>query len=80
MEENPGNHVSAEIIRSIADHVLPEIQSWRSGPLENVYAIVWMDAIRYKVMDEKNRPVMRAIYHIIGINPEGYKNLLGMCI
>lgn len=31
-------------------------------------------------MDEKNRPVTRAIYNIIGINPDGYKDLLGMYI
>ena len=40
MEENLGNRVSAETISSITDRVLPEIQSWRSRPLENVYAIV----------------------------------------
>lgn len=80
MEENLGNRVSAETISSITDRVLPEIQSWRSRPLENVYAIVWMDAIHYKVMDEKNRPVTRAIYNIIGISPDGYKDLLGMYI
>lgn len=80
MEENLGNRVSAETISSITDRVLPEIQSWRSRPLENVYAIVWMDAIHYKVMDEKNRPVTRAIYNIIGITPDGYKDLLGMYI
>ena len=80
MEENLGNRVSAETISSITDCVLPEIQAWRSWPLENVYAIVWMDAIHYKVMDEKNRPVTRAIYNIIGINLDGYKDLLGMYI
>lgn len=31
-------------------------------------------------MDEKNRPVTRAIYNIIGINPDGHKDLLGMYI
>ncbi|WP_295810843.1 transposase [uncultured Apibacter sp.] len=67
MEENQGNRVSADTISSITDSVLPEIQAWRSRPLENVYTIVWMDAIHYKVMDEKNRPVTRAIYNIIGI-------------
>ena len=80
MEEHLGNRVSAETISSITDRVLPEIQSWRTRPLESVYAIVWMDAIHYKVMDEKNRPVTRAIYNIIGIDKDGYKDLLGMYI
>jgi putative transposase len=80
MEENLGNRVSADTISAITDRVLPEIQSWKSRPLESVYAIVWMDAIHYKVMDEKNRPVTRAIYNVLGVDRNGYKDLLGMYI
>ena len=39
-----------------------------------------MDAVHYKVMDEKNRPVTRAIYHVLGVDRNGYKDLLGMYI
>lgn len=80
MEENLGNRVSADTISAITDRVLPEIQSWKSRPLESVYAIVWMDAIHYKVMDDKNRPVTRAIYNVLGVDRNGYKDLLGMYI
>jgi len=80
MEENLGNRISADTISAITDRVLPEIQSWRSRPLESVYPIVWMDAIHYKVMDEKNRPVSRAIYHVLGVDRNGHKDLLGMYI
>lgn len=78
MEENLGNRVSAETISSITDRILPEIKSWRSRPLESVYAIVWMDAIHYKVFDEAGRAVPRALYNVIGIDKEGYKDVLGM--
>lgn len=57
LEEQFGNRISAETISSITDRVLPEIQSWKSRPLDPVYPIVWLDAVHYKVMDEKNRPV-----------------------
>lgn len=80
MEENLGNRVSAETISSITDRILPELQSWRSRPLDAVYPIIWMDAIHYKVMDEKNRPVTRAIYNVLGVDRNGYKDLLGMYI
>jgi len=80
MEENLGNRVSADTISSITDRVLPEIQSWRSRPLDSIYPVVWMDAIHYKVMDEKNRPATRAIYNVLGIDRNGYKDLLGMYI
>ena len=80
MEENLGNRVSAETISSITDRVLPEIKSWRSRSLESVYAIVWMDAIHYKVFDEGGRAISRAIYNVIGIDKDGCKDVLGMYI
>lgn len=80
MEENLGNRVSADTISSITDRVLPEIKAWKSRSLERVYPIVWMDAIHYKVMDERGCAVSRAIYNVLGINREGHKDLLGMYI
>lgn len=80
MEENLGSRVSAETISSITDRVLPEIKSWRSRSLDPVYAIVWLDAIHYKVMDEKGFAVTRAIYNVLGVGKNGKKDLLGMYI
>ena len=80
MEENLGNRVSADTISAITDRVLPELQSWRTRPLDSVYPIVWMDTIHYKVMDDKNRPVTRAIYNVLGVDRNGHKDLLGMYI
>lgn len=80
MEENRGNRVSADTISSITDRVLPELQFWRTRPLDSVYPIVWMDTIHYKVMDNKNRPATRAIYHVLGVDRNGHKDLLGMYI
>lgn len=80
MEENLGNRVSADTISSITDRVLPEIKAWKSRSLDSVYPIVWMDAIHYKVMDERGCAVSRAIYNVLGINREGHKELLGMYI
>ncbi len=53
MEENLGNRVSADTISAITDRVLPEIKAWKSRMLDSVYPIVWMDAIHYKVTDER---------------------------
>jgi transposase-like protein len=75
-----GLFISAETISFITDRILPEIQSWRSRPLDSIYPIFWMDAIHYKVMDEKNRPVSRAIYNVLGVDRNGYKDLFGMYI
>ena len=80
MEENLGSRISPETVSAITDRVLPEIKAWRSRPLEEVYAIVWLDAVHYKVMDERGCPITRAIYNVLGINKEGKKDLLGMYI
>lgn len=80
MEENLGNRVSAETISAITDRVLPEIKAWKSRMLDPVYPIVWMDAIHYKVTDERGCAVSRAIYNVLGIDKDGRKDLLGMYI
>lgn len=71
--------VSPATISHITDKILPLIQEWRSRPLEQVYPFVWLDAIHYKVRHE-GRVVNRAVYCIIGLNQDGYKELLGMYI
>lgn len=80
MEENLGNRVSADTISAITDHILPEIKAWKSRMLTPLSNIVWMDAIHYKVTDERGCTVTRAIYNVLGINREGHKKLLGMYI
>ena len=72
--------LSAETISSITDRVIPEITAWKSRMLDPVYAICWLDAIHYKVKDDKGRAVTRAIYNVLGINKSGHKDLLGMYI
>lgn len=43
-----------------------------------MYPIVWLDAVHYKVMDEKNRPVTRAIYNVLALTCEGANFWLGL--
>lgn len=72
--------LSAETISAITDRVIPEITAWKSRMLDPVYAICWLDAIHYKVKDDKGRAVTRAIYNVLGVNKSGHKDLLGMYI
>lgn len=80
MEDTVGSSVSAETISAVTDRVLPELKSWRTRPLDEVYAIIWLDAIHYKVKDDSGRTITRAIYNVLGINKEGRKDLLGMYV
>ena len=47
-----GVTVSAELISKVTDAVLEEVAQWQSRPLEEVYAIVYLDAVRVKMRDE----------------------------
>lgn len=78
-EDMYGLELSTATISRITDKVLPLLQEWRSRPLESVYPFVFMDAIHFKVREE-GKVVNKAVYCVIGVNQEGYKDLLGMYI
>ena len=50
LHEFYGTEVSATLISKITDQVLEGIQAWQSRPLEDIYAVVFLDAIHYKML------------------------------
>lgn len=76
LKEMYDTDISAATLSAITDKVIPLVKEWQSRPLEDVYCIVWMDAMFYKVKDE-GRHVTRCIYNLLGINTEGRKEVLG---
>jgi transposase-like protein len=79
LHEIYGVTVSDGVINSITDRIIPAIREWQSRPLESVYAIVWMDAIHFKIRDE-GRVITKAVYSVLGINMQGQKEILGLYI
>lgn len=79
MEELYGIELSEASLSSITDKIIPVVQEWQSRPLESVYPIVWMDAIHFKVRED-GRVISKAVYCILGVNQQGYKDLLGLYI
>ncbi len=71
--------ISHTVLSEITDKLIPDIKAWQSRPLEPLYCIVWLDAMHYKVKEE-GKIKNRALYNILGINKEGYKQILGMYI
>jgi putative transposase len=74
-----GIEVSAEMVSKITEKIVPEIKEWQSRPLETVYSFVFMDAIHYKIRDN-GQIVNKAAYVVLGINMDGYKDVLGIWI
>lgn len=79
IEEMYGSAISATTLSEITDRIIPRIKEWQSRPLEEVYCIVWLDAMFYKVKSE-GKVVTKAVYNILGITTEGRKELLGMYV
>ena len=71
--------ISDSTISRITDKILPIVKEWQERPLEEVYAVVYMDAIHYHVRSE-GRIVKRAVYIALGINMDGKKEVLGMYV
>ena len=72
--------ISHTVLSEVTDRVIPAIRLWQSHELEDVYTIVWLDAMYYKVKDQSGHVVTRCLYNVLGINLEGRKHLLGMYI
>ena len=74
-----GIEVSATMVSNITDQVLPLIKEWQERPLNDVYPIVFIDAVHFSVRED-NRVVKKAAYIVLGIDKEGYKDVLGIWI
>lgn len=71
--------VSASLISRVTDAVQEEIVIWQNRPLDEVYAIVYLDCLVVKVHQDK-RVINKAICVALGVNLEGHKELLGLWI
>jgi len=74
-----GLQVSPDLISTVTDEVLADVEQWQQRPLEAMYPIVYFDALRLKIRDEgtvKNK----AVYLALGIRADGRKEVLGLWI
>ncbi|HBF76631.1 MULTISPECIES: IS256 family transposase [Clostridium] len=71
--------ISAEMVSNITNRIIPVITDWQNRPLEKTYSFVFMDAIHYKVREDK-QIVVKAAYVVLGVNMDGEKDVLGIWI
>lgn len=74
-----GVDASPTLISNITDKIIPVIREWQSRPLQEVYAMVFLDAIHYKVKQD-GQVIKKAAYMVIGVDLEGQKDVLGIWI
>lgn len=76
LTEMYGVDVSKSTISTVTDKLLPIITEWRSRPLETIYPLIFLDAMFFKAREE-GKVVQKAIYMVLGVNQQGYKDVLG---
>ena len=74
-----GIEVSPTLISNVTNKIVPVIKEWQTRPLQSVYAVVFLDAIHFKVKQE-GHIVNKAAYMVIGIDLDGNKDVLGIWI
>jgi len=77
LEEMYGVEISPTLVSQVTKAVQEEIVLWQNRPLDEIWPIVYLDAIRVKVRQE-NRVINKAVYLAVGVNLDGLKEVLGM--
>lgn len=79
IEDIYGFETSEGFISDVTDKIMPQIEDWQNRPLDDVYPVVYIDAIHYYVRDEG---IIRklAAYVILGITVDGKKDVLSISV
>jgi putative transposase len=71
--------VSPDFISTVTDSVMDAVKEWQNRPLDEIYPILYLDALQVKVKDQ-GQVINKAVYLAVGINMEGKKEVLGFWI
>ena len=79
IEDIYGFETSEGFISDVTDKIMPQIEDWQNRPLDEIYPVVYIDAIHYSVRDEE---IIRklAAYVILGITVDGKKDVLSISV
>ena len=74
-----GVELNKDTISRITDRILPEINEWLERLIKQIYPVVYIDGIRFKVKED-NKFVEKSVYILFGINTNGFKEVLHFSI
>jgi putative transposase len=79
LQRTLGTELSHDTISKITDAVAEEVKAWQSRPLEEIYPIVYLDALVVKVRD--GHTVRNKAAHVaVGVDLDGVKSVLGIWV
>jgi len=74
-----GLSVSSDTVTRITDKLIPLIKDWQNRPLEELYVILYLDAMFFNVKQD-GMIIKKSAYVIMGYTVEGFKEILGIWI
>src|SRR6266511_2886113 len=72
-----GVRVGRDLISRVTDAVMEDVREWQQRPLDDVYPVVFLDALVLKIR-EGGTVQRRACYLALGVTVEGERDVLGM--
>ena len=69
--------VSHELIANVTDAMIDEAKAWQHRPLDQIYPILYLDAMVIKVKEGK-QIVNKSLHMAMGVNMGGNKDILGL--
>ena len=79
VEDLYGITLSPSMISKITDKVIATATEWQNRMLDEIYPIVYLDAMYFKVISN-GKIVNKAVYICLGYTLEGYKDILGIWV
>jgi len=79
LQELYGIEVSPDLVSRVTDAVIEEVKEWQTRPLDQVYPVIFFDALRVKIRDEglvKNK----AVYVALAVTNSGEREVLGLWV
>ena len=74
-----GTEISRETISKITDAVLDEVADWQKRPLDEIYPILYLDALVIKVRDG-HHVKNRSAHIAVGVDLDGIRHVLGIWV
>lgn len=79
MEKTYGAKYSTSQISMITNQLLSDIREWQIRPLADQYAVVWIDAIHYKIRQD-GKVISKACMVVLGIDMDGRQDILSLSV
>jgi len=76
LAEMYGVDVSASLISKVTDKVWETVETWQNRPLDEVYPIIYLDALHLKIRQD-GKVVNTAVYSVLAVDLNGQRDVLG---